>query len=98
MKYKVELSKDFNRWLSKLKDIQAKQRIVLRLQYIEEGNFGDHQSVGKGVSELRIHIGKGYRAYYTIRQNRIVFILCGGDKSSQQKDIQKAIQKAEKIK
>lgn len=98
VKYTVERTEDFNRWLSKLKDIQAKQRIILRLQYIEDGNFGDHESVGKGVSELRIHIGKGYRAYYTIRQRRVVFMLCGGDKSTQQKDIQKAIQIAETIK
>ena len=55
-----------------------------------EGNFGDHRSVGGGVGELRIDVGGGYRIYYTIRNNAVVILLCGGDKSRQQKDIERA--------
>ena len=57
---------------------------------MEDGNFGDYRSVGGGVSELRINVGKGYRAYYTIRRNTVVILLCGGDKSSQHQDIKLA--------
>ena len=68
--------------------------IAARIRPIEDGNFGDHKSVGGGVSELRIDVGKGYRVYYTIRNNVVVILLCGGDKSSRQKDKQLARQMA----
>ena len=68
-----------------------------RIRRIEDGNFGDHKSVGGGVSELRIDVGKGYRVYYTIRNNVVVILLCGGDKSSQQKDKQLAQQMASEL-
>lgn len=64
---------------------------------MEDGNFGDHKSVGGAVSELRINVGKGYRAYYTIRRNAVVILLCGGDKSSQQRDIKLAQQMAAEL-
>jgi putative addiction module killer protein len=76
--------------LRKLKDRQAAVAIIKRLGRAKLGNFGDVEPVGEGVSEMRIFNGPGYRLYYTIRQNAIIFMLCGGDKSSQKKDIKKA--------
>ena len=90
MNYAVIKSSTFLRWLKGLRDKRAKARIAIRVDRIEEGNFGDHKSVGDGVSELRIGVGKGYRVYYTIRNSSVVILLCGGDKSSQQQDIQRA--------
>ena len=84
----------FENWLKKLRDQRAKVAMASRIERMEDGNFGDHRSVGGGVSELRINVGKGYRAYYTIRRNTVVILLCGGDKSSQQQDIKLAQQMA----
>jgi putative addiction module killer protein len=67
-----------------------KQKIRICLSRVELGNFGDHHSIGDGVSELRLSYGPGYRLYYTIRERVIVILLCGGDKSSQNRDIKKA--------
>ena len=76
----------------KLRDLQAKAAILTRIERIEDGNFGDHRSVGGGISELRVHVGQGYRVYYMIRRRKVVILLCGGDKSSQQRDIKRAQQ------
>ena len=73
-----------------LRDRQAQARIAVRIDRVQEGNFGDHRSVGQGVSELRINVAQGYRVYYTIRDTTLVLLLCGGDKASQQQDIQRA--------
>lgn len=59
-----------------------------RIERMEDGNFGDHHSVGGGVSELHINIGPGYRAYYTVRGRTLGVLLCGGDKSTQRRDVQ----------
>lgn len=80
-----------------MRDQRAKAAIVSRIERMEDGNFGDHKSVGGAVSELRINVGKGYRAYYTIRRNAVVILLCGGDKSSQQRDIKLAQQMAAEL-
>ena len=88
--YTVLRSKEFDEWLSGLKDRAAKARIVSRLISVELGNFGDSQSVGEGVSELRFHFGPGYRVYYTLRGNVLVYVLGGGSKSTQKRDIAKA--------
>lgn len=90
--YILETTDEFDKWLENLKDIRAKAKITVRLQRAEKGNFGDHKSVGGGVSEMRIDEGKGYRAYYTLRGNTVVFMLCGGDKSNQQADIARAVE------
>lgn len=76
-------------WLETL-DPVIKARIVNRIGRIRNGNFGDHKSVGDGVSELRFSFGSGYRVYYGKDGNTIVILLCGGDKSSQKIDIEKA--------
>ena len=94
MPYTVIVSETFRRWLRALRDHQAQARIAVRLDRVAEGNFGDHRSVGQGVSELRINVGQGYRVYYTIRDKTVVLLLCGGDKASQQQDIHRAQQMA----
>lgn len=80
----------FSRWLGGLKDHRAKAAIVFRLRQVAAGHWGDVKSVGGGVSELRWHIGPGYRVYFTRRGQQIVLLLAGGDKSSQTQDIAKA--------
>ena len=97
MKYIVEQLESFNDWLHKLRDMRARVAIARRISRVENGNLGDHKSVGEGVSEMRVDIGAGYRVYYTIRRNRIVFLLYGGDKSSQPKDIRQAIELSKEI-
>jgi putative addiction module killer protein len=89
--YSVEKTPEFDKWLKKLRDQRAKAKILFRIQRIvENGNFGDCEPVGEGISELRIHYAKGYRVYLKEHKGRIVFLLTGGTKSSQQKDIEKA--------
>ena len=75
-------------------DRQAQARIAVRLDRAADGNFGDHRSVGQGVSELRINVAQGYRVYYTIRDTTLVILLCGGDTASQQQDIHRALRMA----
>ena len=83
-------SSHFKKWLSQLKDEKAKARIVARINRLLEGLPGDVSPVGQGVSELRIHVGPGYRVYYYQQGERLVLLLVGGDKSSQRRDINKA--------
>jgi len=91
--YIIEKTDEFDKWLRKLKDIRAKTKILFRIQRIEQyGNFGDCEPVGEGISELLIHYAKGYRVYFKEYGGKIVLLLNGGDKSTQQKDITKAKQ------
>lgn len=87
----------FATWLRSLRDKQAQKRIAQRLVRIEAGLFGDAKSVGGGVSELRIDYGPGYRVYFTRRGNTVVILICGGDKSSQSRDIARAQQMVEEL-
>ncbi len=80
----------FTQWLYGLKDIMGRKRILIRITRLEHGNFGDCESVGEGVSELRMFFGAGYRVYFGEDAENIVVLLCGGDKGSQQQDIKKA--------
>lgn len=80
-------SSPFSVWLEGLKDIKVRQRILARLRRLEQGNFGDCQPIGNGLSELRLFFGAGYRVYFGEEADHIVIILCGGDKSTQKKDI-----------
>lgn len=77
----------FTDWLEGIRDKVAQARIRVRLRQIQAGNFGDTAAVGGGVSELRIHVGAGYRVYYGRHGQMVVILLCGGDKRSQSKDI-----------
>jgi putative addiction module killer protein len=83
-------SSDFDVWLSDLTDQKAKARILARILSATFGNFGDCEPVGEGVSEMRIHVGAGYRVYYTRTGSTIYVLLAGGVKASQTKDITKA--------
>jgi len=80
----------FRDWLAALKDHRAVIKIGARLDRLKIGNFGDVKPVGEGVSELRIDYGPGYRIYVTQRGSVLVVVLCGGDKSSQGRDIERA--------
>ena len=80
----------FAEWLCSLPDRNAAARVQIRLERLRLGNFGDARSLGKGLSELRIDTGPGYRAYFTVEDKSVVAPLCGGDKATQQKDIRRA--------
>ncbi len=87
-------SEEFDDWLSALKDKIGRARIIHRIRSAEHGNFGDCEPVGEGVSEMRIHFGPGYRLYYTRRGEVIYLLLLGGNKSTQKRDIKRAIEMA----
>lgn len=95
--YKVFQTETYRKWFKKLRDNLAKQNITMRLERLKLGNFGDSKSVGDGVFELRIDVGKGYRVYFTNKDNKIVVILVGGDKSTQEEDIKTAKRMAKEI-
>jgi putative addiction module killer protein len=80
----------FKDWLTELRDRQARFRILDRIDRLENGNPGQSRSVGEGVVELKIDYGPGYRVYYINRGGMVIVLLCGGDKSSQDKDIRRA--------
>ena len=80
----------FEEWMTGLKDPVTRHRIQTRLDRVEKGNFGDHRPVGEGVWELRFDFGSGHRIYFVEEGDVIVILLCGGDKSSQVKDIKTA--------
>jgi putative addiction module killer protein len=88
--FRLAQTTTFSRWLSGMKDYRAKAAIVLRLKQVAAGHWGDVKNVGDGVSELRWHIGPGYRVYFVRRGKQIVLLLAGGDKSSHARDIAKA--------
>jgi len=91
----LKQTETFRKWRTHLKDIRARAIIAARLDRLSQGNAGDVEPVGEGLSELRIHYGPGYRVYFQKRGNTIVVLLCGGDKSTQAKDIKAAKRLAE---
>lgn len=88
--YIIKQTNIFSKWLTKLKDTQGKVAVLRRVERMKIGNFGDHKSVGNNINELRISTGPGYRVYYTQKNDEIIVLLIGGDKSSQSDDIKKA--------
>ena len=80
----------FSKWLARLRDARAKARIVARLDAVREGHLGDVKHLGSGVAEMRIDFGAGYRIYFARRESVVVVLLCGGDKSTQDRDIARA--------
>lgn len=91
---RFERSDEFDAWLACLKDKIGRARIIHRIRSAEHGNFGDCEPVGEGVSEMRIHFGPGYRVYFTRRAKVVYLLLVGGEKSSQKRDIKRAIEMA----
>ncbi len=93
----IQTTDVFDAWMDKLKDRQALLRIQTRIDRTEQGNFGDVKPVAEGVSEMRIDFGPGYRVYFTQRGLEIVILLAGGNKATQAKDIQTALQLARQL-
>ncbi len=91
-------SSEFDAWLTALADRKAKARILARLRSATLGNFGDCEPVGEGVSEMRIHVGPGYRVYFVRMGTTIYVLLVGGDKSTQKRDIARARKLARELK
>lgn len=86
----VVASATFDRWVRKLKDRRAAARVLVRIDRLAAGNPGDVKPVGHGVRELRIDYGPGYRIYFLERGQQLIVLLCGGDKSTQDRDIAEA--------
>ena len=97
--YFIEKTEEFDKWVRKLNDLRAKAKILFRIQKLEnDEHFGDFKPVGNGINELKINYAKGYRIYYKETDGKIIILLIGGDKSTQQKDIEKAFQIWNKLK
>ncbi|MDT0645089.1 type II toxin-antitoxin system RelE/ParE family toxin [Zunongwangia sp. F260] len=95
----IEKTDEFDKWFRKLKDLKAKAKILFRIQKLEkDGHFGDCKPVGRGIKEMRINFAKGYRLYFKEKNAKIIVLLVGGGKSSQQKDIAKAKEIWKKLK
>jgi putative addiction module killer protein len=90
MPYIIQQTDIFSRWLRAMRDLKARAAIIRRLDRVRDGNLGDVKRVGGGVSEMRLDVGPGYRLYFMRRGNAVILLLCGGDKSSQVRDIELA--------
>ena len=95
--YSIHTTAVFDTWFAGLKDRQAARRIQARIDRVEDGNLGDCGPIGGGVSEMRIHYGPGYRVYFVQRGLEVVILLAGGSKSTQSRDIDKALEIARRI-
>ena len=87
---RIQTTSQFAKWLDRLKDLSGRARVQTRIQRLALGNPGKHRNLKNGVSELKVDVGPGYRVYYTERDDVLIILLCGGDKSSQNGDIQLA--------
>jgi putative addiction module killer protein len=93
----IKTTEAFDDWFGDLKDRRASARIQMRIDRAEDGNFGDSKPVGEGVSEMRIDYGPGYRVYYKRAGQQVVILLAGGDKSTQEHDINTALRIAQEL-
>ena len=84
-------------WINSLRDREGRARIQVRVDRLAHGNPGQHRNLAAGVSELKIDVGPGYRVYYTEREGELIILLAGGDKSTQQRDIEAAISLARNL-
>lgn len=91
---RVEQTEVYRDWINALKDRAGRARIQVRVDRLVHGNPGQHRHLTEGVSELKIDFGPGYRVYYTVRGERLILLLVGGNKSTQPKDIARAIELA----
>ena len=89
--YSVRQTDVFEGWLTSLRDGGAKARILARMESAKAGDLGDTRRVARGVWEMRIHMGPGYRVYFTRRGDALVLLLCGGPKKSQRRDIKRSV-------
>jgi putative addiction module killer protein len=90
MKYELRSTTQYDKWFAGIKDRQARNKILRRIDSMTIGSFGDHKTISVNLFELRMFFGPGFRVYYTIQGHEIIFLLGGGDKSSQKKYITKA--------
>jgi len=90
--YQLQSTDIFDEWLRNLKDRKGRARILARLESAQLGNLGDVKTVGGGVREMRVHVGPGYRVYFAQRGQVLLLLLCGGDKSTQTRDVVRARQ------
>jgi len=97
MKFEINSTEAFKKWMKSIKDVATKRKLLARFTRLLHGNFGDHKRVDADLFELRFFFGSGIRIYYTIRNKRIIFLLIGGNKSTQNKDIIKAKSLLEKL-
>ena len=95
---RVEKTDEFVQWLDTLKDQAGRARVLVRVERLIAGNAGKHRTLTHGVAELKIDSGPGYRVYYTLRGTRLLILLAGGNKSTQQKDIALATKLAQQFK
>ena len=95
--FEVRQTTNFRDWFRGLRDMRAQAQIVRRIERAQVGNLGDTGPVGDGVREMRVHYGPGYRLYFVQRGQQIIFLLTGGDKSSQTRDIKAAIQMSKEL-
>ena len=93
----IRQTETYSQWFSNLRDRQAKARIDIRVRRLYMGNPGDVKPVGKGVSELRIDYGQGYRVYFIQRGETLIILLAGGDKQTQERDIKTALNLAQDL-
>ncbi len=93
----IRQTETYSRWFSSLRDRQARARIDIRIRRLSMGNPGDVKPVGKGVSELRIDYGPGYRVYFIQREDALIILLAGGDKRTQDRDIKKALKLVQEL-
>ncbi|OGQ94071.1 MAG: addiction module antitoxin RelB [Deltaproteobacteria bacterium RIFOXYD12_FULL_57_12] len=91
MKYKLERTEQYDKWFARLKDRTIKLKVLARLARVENGNFGDFSQLGENLFELRFFFAGGLRIYYTIQDGAVVLLQAGGDKSTQARDIAKAV-------
>jgi putative addiction module killer protein len=87
---KIRQTDEYARWFDKLRDTQARARILVRVRRLSLGNAGDVQPIGEGVSELRIDYGPGYRIYFKSQEKTVNVLLIGGNKRTQKRDIERA--------
>ena len=94
---RVRMTTVYRDWINGLRDHAARARIQVRVDRLVHGNPGSHRALREGVSELKIDVGPGYRVYFTERDGELIILLAGGDKSTQRRDIERAIELARNI-
>jgi putative addiction module killer protein len=94
---RVEMTEVYRDWINNLRDIGGRARIQMRVDRLAHGNPGKHRVLSSGISELKVDVGPGYRVYYATRGEVLIVLLAGGDKSSQSRDIRRAVELARNL-